>query len=48
MAGSASDHHLVVPLETAVQVRAGDTVEVAFDYELGGPLNSLRPTARLV
>ena len=26
----------------------GDSVEVEFDYAFGGPLNSLRPTARLV
>jgi hypothetical protein len=29
-------------------VSAGDTVEVAFDYVFGGPLDSLQPTARLV
>jgi protein arginine N-methyltransferase 1 len=41
-------NYLVVPLETAIEVSAGDRVEVAFDYEAGGPLNSLKPTARLM
>jgi protein arginine N-methyltransferase 1 len=41
-------NYLIVPLETEVEVSAGDTVDVAFDYTFGGPLNSLTPTARLV
>lgn len=41
-------NYLIVPLATAVEVRPGERVEVAFDYAFGGPLNSLRPTARLV
>lgn len=41
-------NYLIVPLPTAIDVRPGDTVEVAFDYTFGGPLNSLRPCARLV
>jgi len=41
-------NYLIVPLETAVEVRAGDTVEVAFDYAFGDPLSSLKPVvARL-
>jgi protein arginine N-methyltransferase 1 len=40
-------NYLIVPLPAAIEVRAGDTVEVAFDYAFGGPLSSLRPTARL-
>jgi protein arginine N-methyltransferase 1 len=40
-------NYLIVPLETAIEVEAGDTVEIAFDYAAGGPLNSLKPTARL-
>jgi len=41
-------NYLIVPLETAVEVSEGDTVEIAFDYVFGGALNSLKPTARLV
>jgi predicted RNA methylase len=41
-------NYLIVPLETAIAVGPGDRVEVAFDYVPGGPLNSLKPTARLV
>ncbi len=41
-------NYLIVPLAAAIEVRAGDTVEVAFDYAFGGPLDSLQPTARLV
>jgi predicted RNA methylase len=41
-------NYLIVPLETAVEVSEGDRVEVAFDYVAGGPLNSLKPGARLV
>jgi predicted RNA methylase len=41
-------NYLIVPLQTAIEVRPGDSVEVAFDYAFGGPLNSLRPTARLI
>jgi predicted RNA methylase len=41
-------NYLIVPLETAIEVSAGDCVEVAFDYVAGGPLNSLKPAARLV
>jgi protein arginine N-methyltransferase 1 len=41
-------NYLVVPLAAAIEVSAGDTVEVAFDYAFGGPLDSLQPTARLV
>jgi protein arginine N-methyltransferase 1 len=40
-------NYLIVPLETEVEVSPGDTVDVAFDYTFGGPLNSLKPTARL-
>jgi predicted RNA methylase len=40
-------NYLIVPLQTAVEVGPGDTLEVAFDYAFGGPLRSLRPTARL-
>jgi predicted RNA methylase len=41
-------NYLIVPLASAIEVVAGDTVEVAFDYAFGGPLDSLQPTARLV
>jgi predicted RNA methylase len=41
-------NYLIVPLEAAIEVAPGDTVEIAFDYTFGGPLNSLTPTARLV
>lgn len=41
-------NYLIVPLASAIEVSAGDTVEVAFDYVFGGPLDSLQPTARLV
>jgi predicted RNA methylase len=41
-------NYLIVPLETAVEVRPGDRVEVAFHYAFGGPLHSLKPTARVV
>jgi protein arginine N-methyltransferase 1 len=39
-------NYLIVPLPTALDVRPGDTVEVAFEYTFGGPLNSLKPTVR--
>jgi protein arginine N-methyltransferase 1 len=39
-------NYLVVPLPEPLDVRPGDVVEVAFDYAFGGPLRSLRPTAR--
>jgi predicted RNA methylase len=41
-------NYLIVPLASAIEVRPGDAVEVAFDYAFGGPLDSLRPSARLV
>jgi protein arginine N-methyltransferase 1 len=41
-------NYLVVPLPEPLDVRPGDVVEVAFDYVFGGPLRSLRPTARRV
>jgi predicted RNA methylase len=41
-------NYLIVPLEAAIEVGPGDTVEIAFDYTFGGRLNSLTPTARLV
>ena len=41
-------NYLIVPLETAIEVSAGDRVEVGFDYAAGGPLNSLKPTARVL
>jgi len=41
-------NYLIVPLAAAIDVGPGDTVEVAFDYAFGGPLDSLQPTARLV
>ena len=41
-------NYLIVPLETTIEVSAGDRVEVAFDYVAGGPLNSLKPAARLI
>jgi hypothetical protein len=40
-------NYLVVPLPEAIEVRAGDVVEVAFQYTFGGPLHTLAPTARL-
>jgi protein arginine N-methyltransferase 1 len=40
-------NYLVVPLPEAIEVRAGDVVEVAFEYTFGGPLHTLAPTARL-
>jgi predicted RNA methylase len=40
-------NYLIVPLPEAVEVRAGDVVDVAFDYAFGGPLSSLRPVARV-
>lgn len=39
-------NHLVVPLAEPIEVGAGDRVEVAFAYDFGGPLDSLRPAAR--
>lgn len=41
-------NYLVVPLPEAIDVRAGDVVEVAFDYTFGGPLSTLTPAARLL
>ena len=41
-------NYLVVPLPEPVDVRAGDSVELAFGYDFGGPLRSLQPAARLV
>jgi len=41
-------NYLVVPLETALDVRAGDTVELAFEYAFGDPLSSLKPAASIV
>jgi hypothetical protein len=41
-------NYLIVPLDAAIEVAPGDTVEIAFGYTFGGPLNSLTPTARLV
>jgi predicted RNA methylase len=38
-------NYLIVPLETAVDVQAGDVVDVAFDYVFGEPLSSLKPVA---
>ena len=40
-------NYLIVPLEAAVAVGPGDRVEGAFHYEFGGPLHSLKPTARV-
>jgi protein arginine N-methyltransferase 1 len=40
-------NYLVVPVESPIAVRAGDTVELAFDYEPGGRLSSLRPLVAL-
>lgn len=41
-------NHLIVPLPAAIEVSPGDVVEIAFDYAFGGPLHSLKPTARLL
>jgi protein arginine N-methyltransferase 1 len=41
-------NYLIVPLDAEVEAGPGDMVEVAFDYTFGGPLNSLKPTARVV
>lgn len=38
-------NYLVVPLPEAIEVSAGDSVELTFDYAFGGALQSLRPTA---
>jgi protein arginine N-methyltransferase 1 len=41
-------NYLIVPLEAAIDVEAGDTVELAFGYGFGDALSSLKPRARLV
>jgi predicted RNA methylase len=41
-------NYLIAPLQEAIEVESGDTVEIAFDYTFGGPLNSLTPTGQLV
>jgi protein arginine N-methyltransferase 1 len=41
-------NYLIVPLPSAIEVRPGDSVELAFDYAFGGPLSSLTPSARLI
>ena len=41
------NHYMVLPLEEAVAVRAGDTVRVAFQYRAGGSLPSLQQAMRV-
>ncbi|HZW22049.1 methyltransferase domain-containing protein [Noviherbaspirillum sp.] len=41
------NHYMVLPLEEAVGVRAGDTVRVAFQYRAGGSLPSLQQAMRV-
>jgi len=39
-------NYLIVPLEDAIEVRPGDTVQVELDYRAGAPLSSLAPVVR--
>jgi protein arginine N-methyltransferase 1 len=40
--------YLVLPLAMSIPVEAGDTIEVAFSYPVGAPLEALQPTVRVI
>lgn len=41
------NHYMVLPLETSMQVKTGDTVRVRFEYHAGGSIPSLQRALRV-